>query len=110
MVTGRNTIPSLRQMVETVGSVREARADVQLAVVVNRCERHLVKGIARRRHVEAMLGNERVFHVGEEPMAVQSINAGAPMALTHSYRRIGKDIAVLARFCAELTSTRTAAI
>jgi hypothetical protein len=68
----------------------------------------LIGGIARRRHVESVLGNERVFYVGEEPMAIQSINAGAPMALTNSYRSIAKDIAAVAAFCAQLKSSRSA--
>jgi pilus assembly protein CpaE len=109
IVTGLNTIPSLRQTLGTLAAVREVvHPDAQVAVAVNRCERRLVGGIARRRHVEAVLGNERVFYVGEEPAAVQSINAGAPMALTNSYRTIAKDIAALAAFCAELKSSRAA--
>lgn len=105
LVTGLNTIPSLRQTVGTVSAVREvARPDVPVAVVVNRCQRHLVRGIARRRHVETLLGNEKVFYVGEEPMATQSINSGSPMALTNSYRAIRKDIVSLATFCSDLKS------
>jgi pilus assembly protein CpaE len=109
IVTGLNSIPSLRQTVETLATVRDAtHPGAQIAVAVNRCERHLIGGIARRRHVESVLGNERVFYVGEEPMAIQSINAGAPMALTNSYRSIAKDIAAVAAFCAQLKSSRSA--
>ena len=108
VVVGKNTIPSLRQAVETIATVREAAGpDAQVAAAVNRCERHVFGSIVRRGHVETVLGNERVFYVGEEPMALQSVNAGAPMSLTNSYRRIGKDIAALATFCAELKSRRT---
>jgi hypothetical protein len=39
-------------------------------------------------------------------MAIQSINAGAPMALANSYRSIGKEIAALTSFFAELKSSR----
>jgi pilus assembly protein CpaE len=109
VVTGLNTIPALRQTVETLGAVRaSARSGAQIAVAINCCERRLVGGVARRRHVETVLGNERVFFIGEEPMAIQSINAGAPMALTNSYRRIGKEIAALTSFFAELKSSRVA--
>jgi pilus assembly protein CpaE len=108
IITGLNTIPSLRQTVETLASVREAaHPGVRIAVAINRCKRHLIGGVARRRHVETVLGNERVFYVGEEPMALQSINAGAPMALTNSYRGIAKDVAAVATFCAELKSSRS---
>jgi pilus assembly protein CpaE len=103
IVTGLNTIPSLRQTAETLAAVREAvRADAHVAVVINRCVRHLMGGVARRSHVETVLGNEQVFYVGEEPGAINSINAGAPMALTSAYRTIGKDVAALATFFAEL--------
>lgn len=108
VVVGKNTIPSLRQAVETIAKVREAAGPgAQVAAAVNRCERHVLGSIVRRRHVETVLGNERVFYIGEEPMALQSVNAGAPMSLTNSFRRIGKDIAALATFCAELKSRRT---
>jgi pilus assembly protein CpaE len=110
IVTGLNTIPSLRQTVETLSAVRESgRPGLQIAVVVNRCERSLVRGIARRRHVETLLGNERVFYVGEEPMATNSINSGSPMAFTNSYRAIRKDIASLGAFCTELKSSEVSA-
>jgi pilus assembly protein CpaE len=109
IVTGLNTIPALRQTVEMLAVVREAaHPGAQISVVINRCERRLVGGVARRRHVETVLGNERVFFVGEEPMAIQSINAGAPMALANSYRSIGKEIAALTSFFAELKSSRVA--
>lgn len=107
IVTGLNTIPSLRQTVETISAVRDAaQPDVKVAVVVNRCERHLVGGIVRRRHVETLLSKEKVFYVGEEPMATQSVNSGTPMALTNSYRSIRRDIASLAAFFSELKSLR----
>ena len=106
IVTGLNTIPSLRQTVETLSAVRESgRPGLQIAVVVNRCERSLVRGIVRRRHVETLLGNERVFYVGEEPMATHSINSGSPMSFTNSYRAIRKDIASLGAFFTELKSS-----
>lgn len=109
VVTGLNTIPALRQAVGTLAAVRQsARPDAQIAVAINRCERRLVGGVVRRGHVVAVLGNERIFYVGEEPMAIQSINAGAPMAVANSYRKIRKEIAGLATFFADLKSSRVA--
>jgi pilus assembly protein CpaE len=110
MVTGLNTIPSLRQMVETIAAVRDVgQPDVRIAVVINRCARNLVRGIARRRHVETLLGNEKVFYVGEEPMAAQSVNSGSPMAVTNSYRKIRKDIVSLANYFSNVKSLRAGA-
>src|SRR5664279_795664 len=56
IVTGLNTIPALRQTVEMLAVVREAaHPGAQISVVINRCERRLVGGVARRRHVETVL-------------------------------------------------------
>jgi hypothetical protein len=73
---------------------------------VNRCRRRLFGRIERRQHVEATLGQEQVIYIGEEPMALESINTGAPMALNRSYGAIRKDIAALATLCSSVTSVR----
>jgi pilus assembly protein CpaE len=107
IVTGMNTIPGLRQTVETLAAVREtAPASSHIAVAVNRCQRRLIGGIARRQHVETVLGRERVFYVGDAPTALESINTGRPMALSKTGGAIGKDVAAIAAFCAELKSSR----
>jgi pilus assembly protein CpaE len=107
LVTGVNTVPGLRQIVETLAAVRDIpQATGRVAVAVNRCRRRLLGGIVRRQHVETALGREQVIYVGEEPMALESINTGTPMALNKGYRAIRKDIAALATFCVNVTSTR----
>lgn len=105
VVTGMNTIPSLRQTAETLAAVREAaRASSQIAIAVNRCERRLWGGISRRHHVESVLGRENVFYIAEDPLALESINTGTPMALTKTGRWIARDIAALAAFCEKVKS------
>ena len=107
IVTGINTIPGLRQMAETVAAVRDAcSASGQVAVAVNRCEHRLVGGIARRHHVEKVLGREKVFYVRNDPMLMQSVNTGTPMALTNAARKASKEIASLGMFCAGLRSSQ----
>jgi len=107
LVVGLNSVPGLRQTVDTLAAIRAIpQTPAQIVVALNRCQRRLVGGIARRQHVETALGREQVFYVGEEPMAIESINTGSPMAMNKSYRAIGKDIAALAGFCAGLTSIR----
>ena len=117
VVTGTNTIPGLRQTVETLKAVRAAgnsvlsrtsgpAADLQIAVAMNRCRRRFMGGIRHRRHVETVLGDERVFYVSEEPMALESINTGTPIGLNKSSGSFVKDIAVLAAFCGGLKSAR----
>jgi len=117
IVTGVNTIPGLRQTVEALKAVRRARhlallgvstsdADPRIAVAMNRCRRRLLGGIRNRRHVEAVLGDEQVFYVSEEPAALESINTGTPIGLNRSGGAFVKDIATLAAFCGRLKSAR----
>jgi len=110
IVTGPNTIPGLRQLAETVTTVRGGRpAPGSLAVAVNRCTRRLIGGIARQHHVEKVLRGEQVFYVDDDPMLVHSSNAGTPLASTHAARRTSKQTASIAAFCAELQSSRVRA-
>ena len=117
VVTGANTIPGLRQTVETLKAVRSARnsvlsrasapgADRQIAVAMKRCRRRFMGGIRHRRHVEAVLGGEQVFYVSDEPVALESINTGTPIGLNKSGGAFGKDIAALAAFCGGLKAAR----
>ena len=109
IVTGLNTIPGLRQLAETMAAVRDARnAAGQLAVVVNRCSRGLMGGVARRGHVEKVLGRQQVFYVRDDPAVLQSINTGAPMALASASSKSSKEIALIGEFCAGLESSRAA--
>jgi hypothetical protein len=64
--------------------------------------------VAHRHHVESVLGRERVFYIAEDPGALESVNTGTPMALTRSGRRISRDIAAVAAFCADMKSLRVA--
>ena len=117
IVTGVNTVPGLRQTVETLKVVRRARnsalprmsaadEDPRIAVAMNRCRRRLLGGVRNRRHVEAVLGDEQVFYVSEEPTALESINTGTPIGLNRSSGAFVKDIATLAAFCGRLKSSR----
>jgi pilus assembly protein CpaE len=109
VLTGVNTIPGLRQIAETLVAVREAaRASAQIAIAVNRCRRRFWGGVAQRHHVERVLGRETVFYIAEEPMALESVNTGTPMMLSKGSGSIGRDIAALATFCANVKSLRVA--
>lgn len=111
IVTGLNTIPGLRQIAETVGAVRNIRrpSGQQIAIVINRYDFSVLRRIARRRHVEKVLGEERVFFVRNDPVALESINAGTPIVLAHASRKINKEIAIVSTFCATIKSSRAAA-
>ena len=73
---------------------------------MNRCRRRFMGGIRHRRHVETVLGDEQVFYVGEEPVALESINTGTPIGLNKSSGAFVKDISALATFCGGLKSSR----
>jgi MinD-like ATPase involved in chromosome partitioning or flagellar assembly len=124
IVTGLNTIPGLRQTVETLAAVRAAGGSAlrqltardedggqglptgQIAVAINRCRRRFTGGILHRHHVEAVLDGERVFYVDEEPAALESINTGMPIGLVKTGGPFTKGIAALAAFCGGLVHSR----
>src|SRR6266404_8809511 len=102
LVSGLNTIPGLRQVGESLTAVRAVeRVPAKIAVVLNRCEHHLVGGFARRNHVKNLLGAEEVFFVRDDVQsAVQSVNTGIPMAV-QGQGKVSKDIAPIALLASE---------
>jgi pilus assembly protein CpaE len=109
LVSGLNTIPGLREVSETLAAVRTVeRVPTKIAVVLNRCEHHLVGGFARRNHVKNLLGSEEVFFVREDvENAVQSVNTGIPMA--NQGGKASKDIAPIAQLASEAKPVPAAA-
>jgi pilus assembly protein CpaE len=108
IVTGLNTVPGLRQIAETLADIRAAApVPEQVAIAINRCERRLMGGIARQRHVESILADEKVFYIGNEPAALQSINTGVPMMLAKSSSALQKEIGAIATFCGKLKPAET---
>jgi pilus assembly protein CpaE len=103
LVTGLNTIPGLREVAESLAAVRAVeRVPAKVAVVLNRCEHHLVGGVARRHHVKNLLEGEEVFFVRDDPeAAVQSVNTGIPLATQGLGRKVSKDIAPIALLASE---------
>jgi pilus assembly protein CpaE len=107
VVTGINTIPCLRQISESVSQVRSnGSPSLEVAIVLNRCERTLIGMIARRKHVERVLRDERVIYVSERAEAIESVNMGIPIMLGASAAKLQNELAPLGEFCADVTSTR----
>jgi pilus assembly protein CpaE len=105
VVTGINTIPCLRQIAETLEAVRNAKRETAgLAVVINRCKRGLFGGVARRQHVEAVLGGQKLFYIGEDSAALDSVNTGQPMVSSAASGKTKAELSAVALFCAELRS------
>jgi pilus assembly protein CpaE len=109
IVSGVNSIPGLRQIAESLTTLR-ATTDLsgEIRVAINNCERGLFGQVARRQHVESVLPGEQIFYVRNDPTALESINTGMPMALSHPRSGISKDIAKLTAFCSGLTSASVA--
>ena len=106
LVTGLNTIPGLRQISETLTSARSyANHTRPMAVVINRSERRVLGGIARGKHIEAVLREEKVFFVSDNRAAfISSTNTGTPLSLTTSYRKSTREIAAISAFCTGIKS------
>ncbi len=103
LVTTINTVPGLRQVTETLSAIRSYRVNAgPVAVVVNRCERTMLGGIARSKHIKSVLGHEKVFMVGHDPAFVESTNTGRPLALTSRSGRTARELAAITEFCAEI--------
>jgi pilus assembly protein CpaE len=111
IVTGVNTIPGLRQVSDNLTAVRKTEGVFgTIAVALNRCDTGLFGQIARRQHVESVIGGEKVFYVRNDKSALESINVGTPLTLSGSRRRASRDIAAIVAFCSELKSSRPAII
>ena len=109
IITGLNTIPCLRQISETLTLIRSGGSPVPpIAVVLNRCERNFLGSVARRNYVQRVLRDERTFLMSRRPEAVASVNMGVPMVLGPTARKVQKEFAPLADFCAQVKSTRQA--
>jgi pilus assembly protein CpaE len=101
IITGINTIPCLRQVSETLALVRSSgSAGLHVGIAVNRCEYTMLGSITRQKHVEMALRDERLFFIANRPEAIENINMGQPMILGTSARKLRKDLAPLADFCA----------
>jgi pilus assembly protein CpaE len=109
IVTGQNSIPGLRQIAETLTTVRQT-SDIfgEIRVVVNKCERGLFGRVARRQHVQSILKHEKILYVRKDDAALESINTGVPMALGASRRKISQDILDITTFCTGLQSSPAA--
>jgi pilus assembly protein CpaE len=107
IITGVNTIPCLRQISETLHLIRTSISpNAQIGIVLNKSERTLLGGIARRQHVKKVLEDEQIFFFGHRAEAIESANMGVPMMLGPAAGKIQKELAGLAKFCATVKSTR----
>jgi hypothetical protein len=74
-----------------------------VAIVMNRIARHLLGGVERRGHVEAVFPGETIFYIGDNRRTVDRVNTGTPAALSGVQT---KELARLAAFCAALNPAK----
>jgi pilus assembly protein CpaE len=103
LAVGRNTIPGLRQLAETLAAVQsEPTFKGALGAVVNRCEIGLFGRVTRGDHIARVLRDRKPLFVREASVAVDCINEGAPMSVAHPTAKATRDIGALAAFCLAL--------
>ena len=107
VVTGINSIPGLRQVAEALTAIRNSEgSSTEICVAMNKCERGAFGRVLRRQHVESILKHEKISYVRDEPMTLESINTGTPIALSGPRRAFSKDIASITNFCTALKTEK----
>jgi pilus assembly protein CpaE len=108
LVTGLNTIPSLRQMAETLQALRtDCALSGDVRAVVNRCDFSLLGKLARADHVARILADEKRQFVRNSRVALECVNTGTPMTVAYPRDKSVKDIAAIANYCMTLKSDKT---
>jgi Flp pilus assembly CpaE family ATPase len=107
VVTGLNTIPSLRQIAEALAAIRKLdRPPAKAVVALNRCETGLLGRVQGRHYIRKMLADQPVICIRNDPhLAVRSVNTGMPMSLSSPSAGPSKDVGKLV---AELSTLQTA--
>jgi pilus assembly protein CpaE len=107
VVTGLNTIPSLRQITESLAAIRKVdRPPAKAVVALNRCETGLLGRVQGLPYIRKMLADQTVICVRNDPhLAVRSVNTGIPMSLSSPSAGLSKD---LTKLVAEVSSPQTA--
>jgi pilus assembly protein CpaE len=103
ILTGINTVPCLRQMRATLDEMMKTKVlSAQIAIVMNRVKRRLLRKIERRAHVERVFPNEKIYYIHEHTDAVERVNTGTPAALAGAHVN---EYTNLVSFCTRLGQT-----
>jgi pilus assembly protein CpaE len=97
VITGLNTIPSLRQVAESVAALQQLeRPPPKIVVALNRCETGLLRRVQGTKFVRKMLHEQTVFWMRNDAKGMlQSVNAGVPISISSPSSGLAKDIAKL---------------
>jgi pilus assembly protein CpaE len=107
VVTGLNTIPSLRLVTETLTAIRKLdHPPAKALVALNRCENGLLGRVQGLPYIRKMLTGQTVICIRNDPhLTVRSVNTGIPMSLSSPSAGLSKDLSKLVR---ELSTLQTA--
>jgi Flp pilus assembly CpaE family ATPase len=110
VVTGLNHVPGLRQVFEILQVLKGGeRAPSRIVVALNRCEAGLGGRVARRQHVNQVLGDQAVVYVRQDTAAANhGLNTGVPISITSPSNKIAKDIRALASLVSSSMQARAA--
>jgi len=104
-VTGRHSVPSLKQIAREFKRLRELGFEAgRTAAVVTHCEASLIGGVARKGDIEIALAGNRIFYIREDKsFALEAVNSGASMMETRASRAICREIRLVADVLSTLT-------
>jgi pilus assembly protein CpaE len=104
-VTGRHSVPSLKQVARELKRLRDLGFDAaRTAAVVTHCEASLIGGVAGKGNIEAALAGSRVFFIREDKsFALEAVNSGASMIEMRAGRGICREIRLVADVLRTLT-------
>lgn len=93
-VTGRYSVPSVKQIVRELKHLGELKlAPERVGVIVNHCQKQFFGSVLRNSGIDMVLANQRVFYVQHDPsFALDCVNMGASMVQTNRRRGICRDI------------------
>jgi pilus assembly protein CpaE len=93
-VTGRYSVPSVKQIARELKHLRELKLGPEHAgVIFNQCQKHFLGGVVRNSDIDAILAGQRLFYVQQDSsLALECANTGASMVQTNPRRRICRDI------------------
>jgi Flp pilus assembly CpaE family ATPase len=104
-VTGRHSVPSLKQIAREMKRLRELGFDAErTAAVVTHCEASLIGGVTGKGDIEIALTGNRIFFIREDKsFALEAVNSGASMMETRAGRGICREIRLVADLMRTLT-------
>jgi Flp pilus assembly CpaE family ATPase len=93
-VTGRYSVPSVKQIIYELQYLRGLEIGPEhVAAIINGCQKRFLGGVVRDSAIDAVLADQRVFFVQQDPsFALECTNTGISMVQTSPRRGICRDI------------------